>query len=163
MASATNIPVQQDGRVYAGLPVGIEPWFAQGACTGTGSGQIGVTIEFNPTSSRQFQKYVSINHVGITSTTAPLTDDVECLLRGANWEKAPVQSVFFALLEPQVTIDTNYMGDAWNDCFYAGRSLASTTGTIEIRTKDVNTAVARFSISGFVSDRPFIARNDWRV
>jgi hypothetical protein len=99
MADQTNIPVSQDGRIYRGLPAGIEPWFAQGTCTGTGSGQIGVKIEFNPTSSRQFQKYVSINHVGITSTTAVLTDDVECLLRGNNWEKAPTESVFFARLD----------------------------------------------------------------
>lgn len=163
MASLTEIEIQQDGRVYEGLPQGIEPWFAYGRAVGTGSGQLGVLLKVNPTASNEFQKYISIDHVGISSTTAELTDDVECLLRGEDWEKAPVYSIMFARLDPQITIGTPYMGDAWNDTFYAGRSVPGSVGGIEVRTKDVNTAVVRISLSGFVSDRPFLAQHYWRV
>jgi hypothetical protein len=170
MSVVTIVEYITDGRIYEGLPQGIEPWYARAMATGDASGgDQGLSINFNPGAPNTFQPYVSVCGIGIINTnpSVDFTDEFVAVLHGDDWEKSinvppnNVGSLPFATL---ALTDNNYgQGAVWNEVFYCGRVASGRDGTMSIRASIANGAISNIFVSGFIADRPFITHNDWRV
>ena len=166
MSVVTTVEYVTDGRIYEGLPQGIEPWHASGLALGNGSGgDQGIRINFNPGSPRTFQPYVSVCHIGITTQTQDAVDNFMAVINGNDWEKAIQSPSPGSLPFANITMNDNQVGQVgvWNEVFYCGRVQLGTDGTMSIRATEVNSSTMNIFVSGFIADRPFITHNDWRV
>ncbi len=162
-----------DGRDYSSfLPPGVQAWYASGTATGTATeaSQQRIDLQFNPTSGRLFQPYVSVHHVGIQLTGANTADNVDVALGGEDWEKSSdltgsgvTQYGVICAPELRDTVSDNDRVGSWSEVFYCGRTIQGRNGTIYLRTKQVSGLVLRVNLSGFFSDMPFVPMNDWRI
>lgn len=161
--TATTRPVQ-DGRIYEGIPKGIKPWSWQGKATGDGTGgQINLQCAFNLDSLISYQPYVSFCSFNFNTAGALAVSDVGVFATVAQWERATLDAVFIEEVNIRVTAVTTSLTGAHHDSIYLGRSLKGTQALVTCRLINVDTMVFNGTMSGFISDRPFMAMDYWRV
>lgn len=167
MANLDPVTYFTDGRIYEGLPSGIIPWYAASTVTGLGSGTMAIDLNFNPGASRTFQPYVSLVHVGIdTQSTAMAVEEIEVVIKGGDWEKTivgPSTSAMIARISIKPTIGSTDQCGAFNGGYYCGRVAQGTDGTLTVRGTDTSGSVMNVDLTGFISDRPFVHNELWRV
>lgn len=161
--TVTSRPVQ-DGRIYRGIPKGIKPWSWQGKATGdAGGGQINLQCAFNLDSLVSYQPYVSFCSFNFNTAIALAISDVGVFASQGHWERAVLDAVFLEEVNIRVTAAATSLTGAHHDTIYLGRSQKGTQALITARVINVDTMVFNGTMSGFVSDRPFMAQDYWRV
>lgn len=164
MSENTLIAHQNEPREYHGLPDGVQEWFASGSVAGsTGGGTQNVDINFNPAAGREFQPYVSINHIGIRTTVAAAVGGAIVLANNGDWERYQTTPGIVYSIPMIRTADSIIFSGSVVDTVYLGRVQLGTDGTLKIRMEEINLMVMAVNVQGFIADRPFVAKNDWRA
>lgn len=160
--SAVMIGPVADGRRYRELPRGVSRWTCTGTATGTATSRVLFNVDFNPQSSPSFQRYVSLDHVGLfTETAALVTLGVRILQALDQWEDAPI-NVSVGKFEMAVLAAATDMGGEFTTPKYLGRVVGVQLGRLQVVAQEILNTAYYFTASGFISDKPFLAPYFWR-
>lgn len=165
MAITATVTPLRDRRKYSVLPKGVSRWTASDATlTGVGTSTATFDLQFNPGSDPNFQLYVSINRLVISTAAAALVIlGVHARLRAAEWEEAPsgvaIPIASFEMINEENA--TSYIGGI-HEAIYLGRTEKGTPGRLQVFIQEIASTTYVFSASGLMSDKPFLAPNFWR-
>lgn len=160
MALAIVSPAKLDGRIYPQLPKGMYRWTTKSPSgTGTVAGTTtSVNIDFNPDLNEDFQPYVSLSTVQISTRVAALTIlGVRIKLQATDFEDQPTGTVrtIGAFNMRNYAVATTYSGH-YDHPAYLGRVVKGTLGRMVVELEEVDTTVYESWATGFWSDKPFI-------
>lgn len=164
MAQEIGLEPLIDGRIYPELPDGIKRWNSKAASVGAATSTMSFQLKFNNGDSEGFQPYVSINHIGIQTSSAALTK-FGCAIWQQNTDWEDSQGLTLPLGGIQMiegAVASQYIGQ-WVTPYYLGRVEKGTTGQINIQLQEILSTDYNIVCSGLISDRPFLAPNFWRA
>lgn len=165
MAVTTNMPVRVDGRKYTELPKGMRRWTAAGSATGTVAGTImSFNADVNPQANPDFQQYVSVSSVGIQTQTAALTIlQARVIASVGFWEDYLLATRAVYMID-MVNVSTALIfGGVMIEPSYLGRVIKGTTGRILTDIEEVDGTNYSVTMTGLMSDYPFLAPEFWKV
>jgi len=165
MTVVTLVSVVADRRNYRKwLPRGMRVFDAHGTVTGDATGgSMDVRYRFNPDSSNDFQVFISVHKISVTST---VVDPLEGrgLLMQDQWERASAGfDVPTHLIVTSATIATTTFTALNAEIYYLGRCLKALPAEWRVQFRNVDTSVLNVSITGIISDFPFVPQQDWRI
>ncbi len=165
--SVTGNVEYDDGRVYAGLPAGVRPFWARATATCDSSGGYAfMYLELNPGSQETFQSYVQISTWSVSLATAGLDEGVSIGVIQGDYERAQQLggSVQLAAINP-ITLGTSIAEAVGSDnqIKMLGRTVKGTPGRIYITAQNTNTKVVTAVVTGLVSDFPIVGIDTVRV
>lgn len=159
MALDESVQPKIDARRYGQLPAGVSRWSLNPpAILGTTTGITTLSVQFNPNSNEDFQKYVSMTRLVIKSDIAALVIlGVELSLEGNQWEDTGVGiTIPLDTFQMETTFQAaNYMGKL-EQPLYFGRAVKGAAAIMNIRLQEINTTRYLFWATGLMSDSPFI-------
>jgi hypothetical protein len=165
--SATGVVTFDDGRVYAGLPEGVKPFWGRVSITGNGSGgYLFGYLEFNPNSQETFQQYVQISTWSISTQIAGTGDGVMLGALENDWERASIlgSGLVLGIIQPGTIGASIAEGHGTDgDIKMLGRVNKGTPGRIYIATENTNTKITSTVVTGLVSDFPIVGMDTVRV
>lgn len=140
----------------AGLPQKIQKFTVLGTDTGdvTG-GQMDFNVHFNVESDRKFQPWVYVRHVAWGALTAN-PGNMQVVTQAGTFETSVKSDggTIPLLVVPQNGPGTSIWGGSNIGWFCVGRVLPATTGRVQLRFENVNTAVVRVYMSGILVESP---------
>lgn len=142
------------------------PFYVAGTDTGDASGgTMDFNIHFNPASRRQAQPFVIITHVSFNATVANPGNGYLITQTGTYERTADHFSSIPILIAtvPQNGPGTSLWGGYFTGAVPVGRVHSGTTGRIQFRFENVNTAVVNVYVAGILTYRPDLASYDRRA
>lgn len=163
--TATTTPVKFDGRVFPGMPRGVQRFFAQVKLTAVGAGTSEHRFEMNPAADRSFQKWFQISRIAVKIDVAPVAVLGVAVVRSStNWEDNIIpDNGWIGGFQMATFIDANNQFGQLSTPINLGRLVVGTAGRLSVFLEQVDTAVQHVNISGFASDFPLVANNNWRA
>lgn len=155
-----------DGRIVPGIPAGLEQWTAQGLVTAAaGSGTANLVVEFNSGSQRTFQPYVALQSVSVINQVTDIGDGF-IFANSQDWERSflvgtSISSQLGAIV--LTNVDANIEVGHLRQWRHLGRVQIGTAGRLTTRFNEVDTATIEVTLTGLVSDRPFMLPSEWVV
>lgn len=165
MASSATGVVTKDPIQPPEMPQGLQTFWGVGQVVGlVAAEESTVNFPFNPSGSNDYQPYVAVNRIVFRNTVATQTGAVWGFLPALQWQRSsPVLNNPVVVLEDFRVMGDGSLGCFFNEWLYLGRVNSGQVGELQLRMKEVDTAVNRVMITGIIGDRPFVAPDLWRV
>lgn len=162
----TGTVTYDDGRVYAGLPEGVRPFWARVRvdCDASGGIYFGY-FEFNTNSQETFQPYVQISNWSVYNQVTGLTDATGIGLLEDEWERASAlgAGVFFSSIVPNSLGTINEAIGSDSDVKLLGRTVKGTPGRLYVFGTNTNSKIVTAFVTGLTSDYPIVGLDTLRV
>lgn len=166
MAQTVTTSALIDERSYPQLPTGVSRWKSSfDDVTGATTSVVTLNTDFNASQRQDFQRYVSVSHVGIYSiVAAPVIVGVSVFMSSGLWEDFPlIANAIVGNFDMKVNhVATTYSG-YFNEPTYLGRTRAGSFGRLSIQLQEINTKIDMVIMTGLISEVPFLAPEFWRA
>lgn len=166
MSVTANVIVRKQSPPlrFQGLPVGMQPFYAQGTVTGDGTGgNVDIQFLFNPNQDNTYVPYVSLCFASWRGTVVdPVTPPMLRLNLG-EWDKSVDSVLGIRAMQQFVDTETTEFISGLHHTYYLGRIQPGQFGTLEFRSDQVDTCIYNAAISGFIAEYPFVADETWKV
>lgn len=161
MAVAATINPSISPWSYKQLPGGVQPFTVEVRLTHDASaGNAVISVLFNPSAAQDFQRYVMVQHIYLlNSATSGHTSVVGAF---GQWDKSIIRNVGIVNLTESESNGTSFVAQN-NTWFYLGRSIAGSLGTLQFETLNTNGVVQDLTLTGLISEFPFVAPDLLRV
>lgn len=160
----TNVSVELDPHKYPNLPEGVQRWFGHAKYTSALGGNYDFRVLFNPDSDVTWQPWVSVSRMTLKSDTAAQTILGGGILRvGGSWEDPGAIGHWVQNFTMVNFVDAASFIGTMSEPLYLGRIARGTPGTLSVIGQEIDMATYVFDISGFISNFPIPANNNWRA
>ncbi len=164
--TVTGVVTYDDGRVYAGLPPGVRPFWGRVrvTCDASGGYAFGY-LQFNTNSQDTFQPYVQISNWTGHNEAAGVTEGITLGIEQNDWERSSAlgASVLMGVVQPISLGAVNEGIGVDSDIKLIGRVVKGLPGRMYVAATNTNNKIVTAFVTGLTSDFPIVGLDTVRV